>query len=139
MRIDRDTGQWDTLLLLGANLGLLGSVSSARILLARFDDATGNGARIIAESRDPTMITDPIHVEYQEANRQRGRLPGQLRIRIRYAAYATPWFEYLFVTKLELDTILEGTGWHATRYLDGEQGSGTYIALIEKTGRAESE
>jgi hypothetical protein len=73
-------------------------------------------------------------VAYREANGQRGRLPGQLRLRIRYLQYVTPWFEYLFVSKGELEQLLEGTGWRATHHLDAETEAGAYIALIEKVG-----
>ncbi len=133
-QVSRDTGPWDTILLLGANLGLTGSAAGARTLLARLDETCTVGARIIAESRDPGGISDPIHTAYQEANERRGRLPGQLTLRIRYKQFVTPWFDYLFVAKQELERLLEGTGWRATRYADEEADAGAYIALIEKVG-----
>jgi SAM-dependent methyltransferase len=127
-----DSGTWDTLLLLGANLGLLGSAEDARFLLARFAQLTGDGARLIAESRDPAVSDEQVHVAYQELNRQSLRLPGQLRLRIHYSNYATPWFNYLFVSKAELEGLLVGTAWHVVKYLDAETETGAYIALIEK-------
>jgi predicted RNA methylase len=133
-QVVRDTGPWDTVLLLGANFGLAGSASGTQALLARLDETCTVGARIIAESRDPSGITDPIHTAYRAANERRGRLPGQLRIRIRYKLAVTPWFDYLFVSKQELEGLLEGTGWRAVQCSD-EAGEGdAYIALIEKTG-----
>ena len=42
---------------------------------------------------------------------------GQVRIRIRYKDYATPWFDYLLVSKKELAEILDGTGWQASALL----------------------
>jgi SAM-dependent methyltransferase len=133
-QVDRDTGPWDTVLLLGANFGLAGSASGTRALLARLDESSAVGARIIAESRDPSAITDPIHTAYRAANERHSRLPGQLRIRIRYKQAATPWFYYLFVSKQELERLLEGTGWRAVRYADEAGEGGAYIALIEKVG-----
>lgn len=133
-RIGPDTGlgTFDTLLLLGANVGLLGSAEGARALLARFHAIPSARARILAESRDPAALDAPVHAAYQEANRRRGRLPGQLRLRIRYKEDATPWFDYLFVAREELKELLAGTGWAVTRYAEGEEGA--YIALIEKDG-----
>jgi SAM-dependent methyltransferase len=133
-QVARDTGPWDTVFLLGANFGLAGSAEGTRTLLARLDETCAVGARVIAESRDPSSITDPIHTAYREANVRRGRLPGQLRIRIRYKLAATPWFDYLFVSKQELGNLLEETGWRAVQYSDESGEGGAYIALIEKVG-----
>lgn len=133
-RIERDSRPWDTMLLLGANFGLMGSADGARALPDRLAAVGGENARIIAESRDPATISDPVHLAYREANAQAGRLPGQLRLRIRYKRYVTPWFEYLFVAKPELEQLLEGTDWHVTHYLDAETAADGYIALIEKGG-----
>lgn len=38
-------------------------------------------------------------------------MPGQVRIRVRYKKYVTPWFDYLLVSKNEMADILNGTGW----------------------------
>ncbi len=129
-RRHEQAGPWNTLLLLGANVGLCGDAATARTLLARLYGATSDDARIIAESRDPHGIMAPVHAAYRHENLRRGRMPGQLTLRIRYKQYATPWFEYLFVSKPELERLLEGTGWGVTRYLDAA--TADYIALIEK-------
>lgn len=129
-------GRFDTLLLLGANLGLLGSAAGARTLLGRFHALTGARARLIGESRDPSVLSAPVHVAYRAANRHRGRLPGQLRVRIRYREYVTPWFDYLFLARGELEQLLAGTGWRAQQYVEGE--GGVYSVLIEKAEAAES-
>jgi len=131
-QVNPNSGPWDTLLLLGANLGLAGSVATGRALLARLAEVSSADARMIAESRDPSVIAEPLHVAYREANARRGRLPGQLTLRIRYHKRVTPWFEYLFLAKGELDGLLAGTQWRATQHLDDEAEPGAYIALIEK-------
>ena len=41
-------------------------------------------ARLIAHGTDPYGTTDPVHVAYHRRNRDRGRLGGQLRLRLRY-------------------------------------------------------
>ena len=55
---------------------------------------------------------------------------GQLRLRIRYQTYATPWFDYLLASKDEVRAILDGTGWQLARSIDGR--GGTWIAAIKK-------
>ena len=59
-------------------------------------------------------------------------MAGQLRLRIRFQAIATPWFDYLFVSPDEMRHILTGTGWKATRFIDAERPS--YVAVIERVG-----
>ncbi|MFQ5871357.1 MAG: methyltransferase type 11, partial [Candidatus Geothermarchaeales archaeon] len=116
--------------MLGNNFGLFGSFRRARWLLRRFHGMTTEGARIVAESNDPRKTTLREHLEYHDLNRRRGRMPGQLRIRVRYRKHVTPWFDYLLVSKGEMEEILGGTGWGVRRYLDSE--GSVYIAIIEK-------
>ncbi len=132
-RIGRALGRFDTILMLGNNFGLFGGHRRARWLLRRFKGITGDGGRIIAESRDPYATDDPEHLAYHELNRRRGRMPGQLRMRIRYKLQATPWFDYLIASKDEMEAVLDGTGWAVNRYLEVE-GDPTYVATIEKQG-----
>jgi hypothetical protein len=88
-------GKFDTLLMFGNNFGLFGSFSRARWLLRRLYEVTSDDARIIAESTDPYKTRDPAHLAYQKLNRSKGRMSGQVRIRVRYRTYMTPWFDYL--------------------------------------------
>ena len=129
-QINSKLGKFNTLLMLGNNFGLFGNPKRARWLLRRFHKITHQEARIIAETRDPYNTTEPFHLKYHELNRKRGRMPGQLRIRIRYKRYATPWFDYLCVSSDEMRNILKDTGWRINSLLDSD--GPLYIAIIEK-------
>ena len=131
-RVSAALGMFDTLLLMGSNFGLCGNFKRARWLLKRFGSLTPATGTIIAETRDPYATADASHLAYHQWNRERGRMGGQIRIRVRYRQYATPWFDCLFVSKSELAEILHGTGWKVERYLDG--GSSGYIAMLKKLG-----
>lgn len=123
-------GTFDTILMMGHNFGLVGSYKRAKWLLRRFAAMTTDSAKIIAETMDPYETTDPGHLAYHQLNRNRGRMSGQLRLRIRYRQYATPWFDYLFVSKLELKEILAETGWTVEHHIDSE--TPTYVAILKK-------
>ncbi|MBA3718235.1 MAG: hypothetical protein H0W87_08420 [Actinobacteria bacterium] len=56
---------------------------------------------------------------------------GQIRIRIRFRAVASPWFDYLFVSRPELEELLEGTGWRLARVVEDD--TPLYVAVIEKS------
>ena len=126
-------GTFDTILMLGNNLGLFANPVRAGWLLRRFAAMTGPGARIIAETLDPYPTSEPLHLAYQQRNRARGRSSGQVTIRVRYRNYATPWFDYLFVSREELRGLLEGTGWAVERWIDSADAR--YIAILTKAGR----
>ncbi len=128
--INRNLGEFDTLLMFGNNFGLFESFNWARRMLKRFHQITSDRARIIAESMDPYKTTEPEHLGYHKSNRKRGRMSGQVRLRVRYKKYATPWFDYLLVSKDEMKRILKGTGWQVRRFFDSEQS--WYVAIIEK-------
>ena len=128
--IDFKPNSFDTIIMMGNNFGLFGSFKKARRLLKRFHKMTSKNAIIIAETLDPYKTDNPAHLEYHEFNKKRGRMGGQVRIRIRFEKYVTKWFDYLFVSKEEMEKILKGTGWKVKEFIDSEDAQ--YIAIIEK-------
>ena len=129
--ITPDLGIFDTVLMLGHNFGLFGSFLGARRILKKLDRITSRKARIIVTSNDVYQSSEePEHLNYLEYNRKHGRMSGQLRVKVRYKKYATPWFDYLIVSKDEMESILDGTGWRVTKYIDA--GDSHYAAIIEK-------
>ena len=123
-------GVFDTVLMLGFNFGLFSNFKRARWLLRRFKKITTEKGRIIAETYNPYQTDQREHVDYLECNRKRGRMPGQLRLRMRYKKYKSPWFDYLTVSQDEMKEIVMGTGWKITEFIDGERGE--YCVVMEK-------
>ena len=116
--------------MMGNNFGLTANPIRARWLFRRFLAITNEESRIIAESNDIYQTDEPEHLDYHNYNRQRGRMPGQIRLRIRHKKRKTPWFDYLMVSKPEMEEILAGTGWCVQKFIDSE--SPSYIAIIGK-------
>jgi hypothetical protein len=58
-------------------------------------------------------------------------MPGQVRLRVRYRTFTTPWFDYLFLAPDELDRLVGGTGWRLARVMTGEP---QFVAVLEKDG-----
>ncbi|HET6212762.1 MAG TPA: class I SAM-dependent methyltransferase, partial [Micromonosporaceae bacterium] len=81
--------------LFGNNVGLLESRERAPGFLAALAALARPGARLVAQGTDPYATADPLHLAYHERNRARGRMGGQLRLRLRYLNLATAWFDYL--------------------------------------------
>jgi SAM-dependent methyltransferase len=127
--IDESLGRFDTIVMLGNNFGLFASAAKAKRLLRRFHRLTTARGRIIAETRDVYRTEDAAHLAYQKRNRERGRMSGQIRLRVRYRDHATPWFDYLMVSQQELENLLDGTGWRLDQALESED---IYVAIIQK-------
>ena len=120
----------DTILMFGNNFGLFGSFKKAKKLLRDFYKVTSDNARIIAESHSPYQTNDSAHRSYHQFNKKRGRMAGQLRLRVRFGAYIGPWFDYLIVSKKEMKDIVHNTGWKIKKFIDSPKS--TYMAIIEK-------
>lgn len=127
-------GLFDTIIMMGHNLGLLRSFEEGRALLSALYKVTAADAQIIGTNRDPFKTVGEDHLEYCASNRLKGRMFGQMRFRSRHRNILGDWFDYLFLSEEELKKICEGTGWHleATTYGDGGFGRQSYLAILRK-------
>jgi SAM-dependent methyltransferase len=124
---ETNTKPFDTFLLCGNNYGLLESPQHAPKFLSGLTRMAAPGAEIIGTCMDPYSTTDPLHLAYHEFNRSRARLPGQIRLRSRWANLASPWFDYLFLPVRELEELAETAGWELVTQ---ESGPGSYVAIL---------
>lgn len=124
----QDIGPFDTIIAMGNNLGLVGPDEPGRRFLSDLAAVAAPGARLIGSGLDPYDTTTPEHLAYHERNRQRGRLPGHARIRVRDRCVATPWFSYVFRSPDELADALAGTPWTLAQV---EQDGAAYCAVLE--------
>jgi SAM-dependent methyltransferase len=121
---------FDTVIMMCNNFGLFGSFKGTKLLLKKFYRITSPHAVIIADTLDPYKTDNPAHLEYHKFNKKRGRMGGQVKLRIRFEKYVSDWFNYLMVSKKEMKKLLKGTGWKVKKFIDFKKAR--YIALIEK-------
>lgn len=124
--------RYDTFLLMGNNLGLIEGRDRAPVFLSALAALARPGAQIIAQGTDPYGTSDPVHLGYHEHNRRRGRLPGQLRLRLRYRDLSTTWFDYLVCSAEELAELVAGTPWRLVDIDDADAPS--YLATLRLVG-----
>lgn len=122
-------GAFDTLLLGGNNFGLVGTRERAPEVLDGLATVASDDAVLYAESRDPRETEDADHLAYHERNRDRGRLPGALHIRVRYRHHATPWFDYLMASPDEMGSIVADTPWSLAEVLGDPDGN--YVGVLD--------
>lgn len=129
-KISPKLGKFDTIIMMGHNFGLFQSVEKMKKLLRVMDKITPSDGIIIAESLDPHRTPGRDELEYRRRNIEEGRLPGHMRMRIMIKQTVGDWFDYLFVSKQEMECILENTGWRVRKFIGGTWP--TYVAIIEK-------
>jgi len=129
-KISRHIEPFDTVIMMGNNFGLFANPQRAKRLLKRFHYLTFPGGTLITESTDPYQTEIPEHLEYHQSNKQRDRMTGQIRMRVRYRKYKTAWFDYLLVSQEELLDIISDTGWKVSKFIDSQ--GPAYIAVLEK-------
>jgi SAM-dependent methyltransferase len=117
--VDASLGVFDTVLVARNNLGLAGEERRARALLRRLAAVTTARGRIVTDSVHPDRVEQDLRVA--------GRAP---RIRVRWRAYASPWFRYLMLEPEELERFTAGAGWRVLKVLD--DGSPRYSFVLEK-------
>ena len=119
---------FDTALMLGNNLGLLGSADTAGTYLAALGDLLRPGGVIVGTCLDVYETDKPVHLRYHERNRQRGRMPGQLTLRVRYQQLATSWFDWLAMSVEELSGLAGAAGWQIAELRPG----GLYAVVLAR-------
>jgi SAM-dependent methyltransferase len=125
--VDESLGRFGTVVMFGNNFGLFGGRTKGRRMLRRLH---GLAERIVASTVDPYATDFPAHLAYQRRNRERGRMSGQVRIRVRRHELATPWFDYLLASAEEVEELTDGTGWRVGR-LVRDRGP-LYVVVLER-------
>jgi|Tabmets5t2r1_1033131.scaffolds.fasta_scaffold15988_2 SAM-dependent methyltransferase len=128
--VDDSLGVFDTVLMMCGNFGLVGNAEAAAAILRRLHAMTTPQGRIVLDSVDPYVGADADEIAYQARNRARGRMPGQVTIRIRYGERVTPWYDLLNVSVTELAQLVGGTGWRVAQVVEGEPPD--FYAVLEK-------
>ena len=99
--------------------------------MRRIHRMTSPGAKIVCCSVDPYKTDNPDHLRYQRWNRERGRMPGQVRIRARYRTYVGGWFDYLLVSPEEMKELVIETGWRVECFVLSNE-SPLYVGVLQK-------
>jgi SAM-dependent methyltransferase len=128
--LDDRFGVFDTVAMYGNNFGLFASARRSRLMLRRLLRLTTARGRIVASSLDPYATDDAVHLAYQARNRARGRMSGQVRVRIRHRTLRSRWFDYLLVSREEMAALAHAGGWDLTRTIDSD--GPLYVGVLER-------
>lgn len=124
---DAEPPLFDAAVFMGNNLSLLGSAERAGSMLETVRRLLRPGGVIVGTCLDASRTDDPAHLAYHRWNRERGRLPGQLRLRVRYRSFAGDWFDWLLMSPDELGVMADRAGWRLDDVTDPDP---YYLAVL---------
>jgi len=129
--LDFKPESFDTVILLGGNLGLIGTPEHGKEIFRKLLKIVSVDGIILGETRDPYKTDDPLHLEYHKRNIEGGRLGGQMKIRVRFQKNVSRWFAWLLLSKDEIKQLVNGTGWEVTGFLDSKDAG--YVVILKKS------
>ena len=106
-------------------------------MLKQLYQVTTEVAIILAESRDVEDTDDPVHLDYHAVNREKGKLPGLVRLRMIYENEKSDWWDLLMVGPEDMNSIATKAGWYLEKVIkddpDGDQyHSNVYVGVLRK-------
>ncbi len=110
-RLDFDPGSFASIVSMGNSFGAHQDPDSLPTYLERLRGLVKRDGVLVASTIDPLDTDDPGHLAYHERNRERGRPPGLLSVRVGYREQLTEWFNLWLMTRDEIDGIASAVGW----------------------------
>ncbi len=130
-RLPFTSGEFDTVLLFGNNLGLCGSRRGVAKMLRELARVTSARGRILATAMSVGTF-DACNLKYWNRALRRGREFGVARYRLEYQGKHPRWVSLLLLAPSELVQLAWGTGWEVTRLFEGKKADDGYGAVLEK-------
>jgi predicted O-methyltransferase YrrM len=112
-------GRYDTVLLLGRNIGIAQTLDGIADLLHKCETLLRPGG---------VVITNSVREEPESATAPSDDYPGNLCFRIRYKEQIGDWVRWLHVDSKRLKRIAEGLGWRTE--IIREEPEGDFSAVL---------
>ncbi len=120
------TGKYDTLMLLGRGIGIVGNLEELENFLYHCQSLLNKNGQMLINGINFKQTDFIKHIRYQQRNRKAHRFEGISRIRLKYKDLTGPWFNWLLVDYDTLKTYAIKAGWQI-KILE-EEPDGNYLA-----------
>lgn len=97
--------KYDTVLMLGNGLGMLGSIPEIEKFMATIFLALSDGGKLLCDSVDMLATRHKPFIEMREENLQNGRHEGEVQFQIRYGGDTGEPFTWIYLTENELISV----------------------------------
>lgn len=118
--LEFDDGSFESIIVMGNTFGAYQNPETLPAYLAALRRLVSDRATLVTSTLDPLDTEDPGHLRYHARNRELGRPPGLLSVRIAYREQLTDWFDLWLTTREELEPIAAAMGWELRH--EGEAG-----------------
>ncbi len=125
-------GEFDTVILMGNNLGICGSVRGVERMLGECYRVTTSRGRILATTRAPDA-RDPRTLKYLQENLKKGCPAGHVRLRLIFNGKRGQWFDLLLLSPTDLMALAVKAKWQVKCVLPLGTVEEGYAAVMEKT------
>jgi len=125
---DFDAGPFDTLLLLGHGIGMMGTLTGLDRFLHHAGKLTTPDGQILLNSVDVRVTDDPRHLAYHERNRDAGRYEGEIALEFEFDGERGAPFTWLHVDFETMAAAADRAGWDAERLQ--QDPTGEYLARL---------
>lgn len=123
-----EAGKFDTLLMLGHGIGMVGDLVGLRRFLGHAHTLLNPGGNLVFDSLDVRCTSDPVHLAYHENNRKKNRYIGEIHFQILYKGIKGKPFSWLQIDPETLGREAESAGWSCE--ISCQESWGDYLAQL---------
>ena len=123
-------GYFDTILLMGTNIGISGTLKNAVKLLRICMKITSKDGLLILTTKDVAARKEKEQIEYNEKNIKAGKYVGERVLRSEYKGAKGNWFRWLHVDPKTLQEIASETGWKIEKIFKSKKN--IYSVVLKK-------
>jgi SAM-dependent methyltransferase len=123
-------GDFDTLLLLGHGIGMVGDLAGLDRFLLHARGLLAAGGQILLDSTDVTRTADARHLAYHAEIGRQGRYPGEVRVQFEYGGTPGPFCGWLHVSAATLAQAAGRAGLACEVLLQHDDGE--YLARLSR-------
>ena len=127
---DFQNESFDTILLLGRSIGMVENMAGLDYFLTDIHRLVKSDGQVLLDSADVTCTSNPVHLAYQETNRQAGRYIGEVRMHFEYKGLKGPVCGWLHVDPETLADHASEAGWSCEILL--REDDDNYLAKLTK-------
>ncbi|WP_407351413.1 class I SAM-dependent methyltransferase [Luteimonas sp. R10] len=128
--------RYDTILMLGSNLGELGTIERLGAFLASLEGRLTEGGVLICDSTDIYRSANPPSPEHRERSRASGRPEGYLEYQVRVEGEVGPPSGRLHIAETDLGRLANAMGLKFDVAFRDDQAR--YLAIISRGGDGQS-
>lgn len=121
---------FDTVLVVGKQLGLGRSRAALRGTLSELARVAESGSRLVADLNDPTHPDARVESEYMDEHTTEEGLVYR-RFRVEYDGLSGPWIDLLMASPAVFDETVAGTPWRVEEVL-GDDTSAYAVVLVHE-------